>query len=146
MLFAVSDVVWNAVIGAIMTIVVAWMQMRTKLSVDKGNDDNAKVAGVQAKKTEEVKVALATNTADTNKRLDDQGKTLVTVHTLVNNDMHKALATIADLARWKANQTQVPEDAHAADAAELNLKAHDFKQDTVDKASEAKVDPPVPMH
>jgi hypothetical protein len=131
-----SDTVWQALIAAVVTIVLGWLQQRTKNSVDAGNSNAGKIASAAAgkaaqvaikqdvadRKVDEVKDALAENTAVTN-----------VIHKLVNNEMHLALSSNADLARWKADRSGLPEDAVAAKNAEEKLQKHDDKQADVDR-------------
>jgi len=54
------------------------------------------------------------------------------IHTLVNNDMHNALATSAILARKIADLTKLPVDIEAAVVAEKAVVDHDKGQAKVD--------------
>jgi mannitol-specific phosphotransferase system IIBC component len=74
MLFAVSDVVWQAVIAAVVTLVLAWMNQRTKNAVKDAAAETKADGAVVAEKVvqaaslvaghaEEVKTTLATSTS-----------------------------------------------------------------------------------
>jgi hypothetical protein len=54
MLFAVSDLVWQALIAGIVTVVIAWMQQRTKSAVDEAAKVAVASADTAAIRTEQV--------------------------------------------------------------------------------------------
>ncbi len=122
MLFAVSDVVWQALIAAAMTIIMAYMSQRTKDAV-------AKTADAAAGKAEEVKTTLAAATAQQDGKLDR-------IHTLVNSNMGVQLRMTAELARWKAVQTRDPKHIAEAENAERLYREHVEKQAAVDAADQ----------
>ncbi len=72
MIVAISDVVWQALIAAIVTLALAWMNQRTKASVEK----NAKAA---ADKVADVKTALDTTTAQQKEHAERREQKLDTV-------------------------------------------------------------------
>lgn len=83
-------------------------------------------------KVEEVKTDLQASTANADAKTEAMADVLDKVHTLTNNSMQLALTSIADLARWKANQTMDERDEQAAVKAETALSAHIGKQSAVD--------------
>jgi hypothetical protein len=146
MLFAVSDVVWQACIGGVVTIVLAFMQYRTKMSVDKGisnNVDTARIvaenveqvkatAQVAADKVEEVKAALTDTNTQTKDKLDDLAKTANATHTLVNSNFGVILKTASIALHRVAELTGHADDITAASSAQKALDDHESKQATID--------------
>ncbi len=124
-LLAVSDVVWQAAIGAIVTIVLAWMQQRTKDAVQKAAEE-------AAAKVNEVKVALVDTTAMTDEKLDSIVKTGTAIHTLVNSAMGEQKRLLAVTSRAKADLTRDPVDIVAAEVAEQSHREHVKKQSRLD--------------
>ncbi len=143
MLFAVSDVVWQAAIGGAVTIVLSVvsgigtvvlyrMQINAAKKVDKvAADLEIKTANTN-KKLENVKTTLEDNTAATDEKLANLAKVAEATHTLVNSAMGRALALTAETARAKAQITCDRADLIAADLAEKMLKEHMAKQAKVD--------------
>ena len=117
-IFAVSDVVWQALIGAVVTVVLAYMQMRTRNAVK----DSSTAAGETAAN---VKSALAGHTMLIDEKLND-------IHTLVNSQRGATLLNLAMTARAKAVITNEPADITAADAAESEYAHHQRQQRAVD--------------
>ncbi len=78
MIFAVSDVVWQALIGAVVTIVLAWMAQRTRNTVKE-------TAATAAVKVEEVKTTLEVKTAEQNQKLEKVAEKVEEVHKATNS-------------------------------------------------------------
>jgi hypothetical protein len=128
----VSDVVWQALIAAAVTLILARMQRDTKKAVKEAGDEATASADAARVRTEEVRRVLSTTTQATGEKLDGLAKVAKDTHTLVNNNMGVQLRLNAELSRWKADQTKHPEDAAAADAAERLYAEHVAKQAVVD--------------
>ena len=120
--FALSDVVWQALIAAAATVILGWMSQRTKNAVV---DTGTAAAG----NAEEVKTTLAAVTAQQDGKLDR-------IHTLVNSNMGVQLRMTAELARWKAVQTRDPQHIAEAENAERLYREHVEKQAAVDAADQ----------
>lgn len=133
MLFAViGDVVYQALIGAVVTIVLAWMQFRVKATIE----STAKAAAVKA---EEVKEVLEEATETTDKKLqglaevaEEAKKTGDAIHVLVNSSMMAQLKISAVALRRIADLTKHAGDIAAAELAEKLLHEHEKKQAAVD--------------
>ncbi len=100
----------------------------------------AEVARAQAETSrhvEDVKDALKQSTVAAAVKADEGLKIAKDTHTLVNSNMGVQLRLNAELSRWKANQTGLPEDARAADVAERMIREHEAKQRLVDDATPA---------
>jgi hypothetical protein len=129
---AISDVLWQALIAAVVTLVLGWMQMRTKNAVVT-SAENAAV------KVETVKNVLAAVDTRTSQKLEDLADVTNATHTLVNSNMGVQLQLNATLARRVAELTKSPLDAEVADKADRMLSDHQSRQSIVDgvKAKEA---------
>jgi hypothetical protein len=110
-----SDVFWQYLLGGCVTIVIAWMQSRTRRSIDAGNRD-AQDRDVQS-----------------NLRLDKIEQTGEATHMLCNSAMLAQKRLTAKIAREKANITHSGIDVTAANAAEEDLLEHERKQANLDK-------------
>src|SRR5678816_499543 len=126
MLFAVSDVVWQALIAACLAIVLAVL----KYSSEKRADERAKKAEV---KVEEVKTTLETNTTHTDEKLADIAKQASDTHSLVNSGSLVQLKINERSARRLAGITKDPEDIKDLEAAERMVREHEAKQAKVDE-------------
>jgi len=122
---AVSDVVWQAIIGAVVTIVLAWMQFRTKQAVEQTGKD-------AATKVEEVKATLEESTAKADAKTDAIADVTDKIHTLTNHAMEIVLDDLATSKRHIATLTGKKEDMEAAREAENALNIHKGKQAEVD--------------
>lgn len=109
-MFAISDVIWQAIIAGVVTIVLSIMSNRTKTAVQSSSD-----------------VAV--------EKLDGIAKTGEKTHTLVNSNMGAQLKLGAELARWKADREPTQQNKDAADLAEQRLKEHEGKQAIVDRTT-----------
>lgn len=110
-ILAIGDVVWQAIIAAIVTLVLAWMNNRTKDAV----------IGVG--------ILAINNKEDTDKKLD-------IIHALGNSQMGAQKRLLATTARAKAHITKDEIDIKAADNAEKELTAHEARQAVADKTKE----------
>jgi hypothetical protein len=171
MLFAVSDIVWQAVIGAVVTIVLAWMQRQTQIAVaqtgKKTQETVTETATAAAEKVAEVKVHLETVTAKNEEKaavveqkIDEIAKVGKISHDLANSAMASQKRMMADVSKAKADESGSPTDRALADAAETAYQAHiagqeasDAKELAADKliaaaklVEQQRVDPPQPMH
>jgi len=90
----------------------------------------AKLNAGQKEAAKELAAADATNAARANETLD----VVKTVHVLVNHENHVLLAAVADLSRYKADHSGLPEDRVAADKAATALAQHDARQAMADRA------------
>jgi hypothetical protein len=132
MLLAVSDVVWQALIGAIVTIVLAWMQQRTKKAVETTGKKAAEKADEVAGKVAEVAVTLGNNTTTTEAKLSEIAKVGEMTHDLCNSGMLEQKRLVAVSARGKADVTHDRADIKAAEAAEEIYEEHKSKQKVID--------------
>lgn len=91
MLIAVSDVVWQAAIGAVVTIVLAWMAQRTKDAVEKTGKD-------AADKVDEVKVDLLEANKAADKKMESEFSAVKTaveeVHKATNGMKHELVEEV----------------------------------------------------
>jgi Na+-translocating ferredoxin:NAD+ oxidoreductase RnfG subunit len=132
MLFGVSDVVFQALIAGVVTIVLAYMQQKTKKAVDSASQNADDASHRAVVKAEEVKQALAKSEDSTTQKLNGLAKVAKATHTLVNSNMEIELKDNAELKRWKADRTGLPEDIRAAELAEAKYRDHQTKQAEVD--------------
>jgi hypothetical protein len=116
-ILAVSDVVWQAVIAAVVTCVLAYMNQRTKSAV-------ATTAKDAAAKVDEVKTTLETTTTNTDGKLN-------TIHTLVNGAMTDQMRLLAVALKRAADMSGDPEDIKAAELAEESYRRHRARQAAV---------------
>ncbi len=98
-------------------------EVAAQAAKNKKAQDSAQAEAANA--VAEVKKALMAANASTDAKLS-------TIHALVNNEMHVALTTIAQLLAEKAERTGAPSDLAAAEAAQTKLEAHDKNQAAVD--------------
>lgn len=135
---------WSAVVISVATAitavmgVVSWFQARsTAEGAKKAAEASQASAAATATAVQKVKTTLADTTSAVVSKLNESLEVSHVIHGLVNNDMHRALVAILDLARWKAGQTGNPEDEAAADRAKAALDLHDDKQAAVDASAAA---------
>lgn len=126
-----SDLVWQALIAGIVTIALAYMQMRTKNAVDSASADRKAEAAAATSKAEEVRATLESSKIDTDAKLGE-------IHTLVNSNMERQLRLTAAALRRIANLTKDPKDKKAAVLAEDLLQEHIKKQAIVDRGNGAE--------
>ena len=121
------------IVTAVGVIVVAFINFRTKASMEKS-------AKAQAVGVAEVKETLSTTNAAQSAKLDDMAKVADRTELLCNHAHEEALQMVATTARAKANITHDPVDIVAADLADRMLAEHKAKQARVDAkdAQEAK--------
>jgi nitrogen fixation/metabolism regulation signal transduction histidine kinase len=120
-----SDIVWQALIAAGVTLVLAWMNQRTKNAVTSAADK-------AATKVEEVKDTLESHNEASADKLAEMAEVGEATHTLVNSAMGAQLRLHAATARALAEQTHLPAHTAAADLAEKLLAQHEAKQRRVD--------------
>ena len=132
--------------GSVITVLVILGKILDLYLAKRSQEQKDRIAGEQAKATQEVKKALVETTAATTgqiselKDVADQTKVVADkaavvagqTHTLVNSEkganltaLYVALQTIAEL-------TGKPEAISAAAEAKKNLESHQIKQDAVD--------------
>ncbi len=121
LLFAVSDVVWQALIGAIVTIILAYMQRRTSQAVGEVTS-KLKEASIEVK---EVKKDLATATlaADVrrdiaNDKIDQVSQAVEQVHRATNSMKDELVASVKEAATLAGHAEGVA--AQKADAAAVD--------------------------
>lgn len=114
----VPTVLWNSLIAAVMTCVLAYMSHQM---------DRAATAVAEVKET------LTQTNADESKQLKDIAKTGEATHILVNSAMGAQLKLSAQTSRFKANTTKDPTDIAAAELAERLLQEHQEKQHRMDR-------------
>jgi|SRR5580700_2524382 hypothetical protein len=128
-----SDVVWQALIGAVVACYLGYLQTKTRNAVKDGADDAKVAAGQAASKVGDVKKTLENRSDIQDAKLDAQSAVLDKVHMLVNSGMGVQLKSNMELTRWKATQTGLPDDLAAAVAAESLYRDHIAKQLVVDQ-------------
>lgn len=145
----IPDTVWNAIIGAVVTVSLAYMAQRNQTAIlETGAKAAVKVEEVKAtvKATEEkqeraateVKDALEKSTTSQEAKTDAILKTGEDVHTLVNSSFGALLKRHAESSRGKANLSKLRADIIEAELAEQMLREHDAKQKTVDDKDKPK--------
>jgi len=125
MIFAISDVVWQALIAGAVALGLGYMQRQNRNAI-------VKVGKEAAEHVNEVKDTLADNTDATNKQLKEISNTGKAVHTLVNSSMSAQLKISAVALRRIAVISKDQEDVKAADLAERLFHEHEVKQAVVD--------------
>lgn len=130
-----------AVAGALATVIVATAgAVAPTLIAIKSMKDAVKTAGQDAQvaasnaahAASEVKATLADSTASANVQMADLAKVAKDTHTLVNSNMAVQLKLNAAMAKRLSLITKTPEDAQAAQYAELMYQEHVKKQAIVD--------------
>jgi hypothetical protein len=149
LILAVSDIVWQALIGGCVTITLAYMSARTALAVKAAADKAAadkvitdkeakerdeatakKVAEVAAQaaqaaeKVDNVKTTLESSTTETRTTLGEMKKVGEASHRLMNNKMLGRLRYEMDVTDRLANATGKPEDRREADVAKRLHEEH----------------------
>jgi hypothetical protein len=110
-----SDTVWNALIGAAVAVILAYIQQRSQAAI------NAKVV----EKTNEVKKAVDSHQEDMKERLINIAQTVQsTKKVLVSQAVLNEKRMIASIARAKADVTKHPLDMEAANMAEQDYLSH----------------------
>lgn len=112
----VSDVVWNALIAGIVTVVLALIARKAE------------------RKVAEVKVDLEKATIKTDKKLTNIAKVSESIHTLVNSNMGLQLRISMLALSRVAELTKHVKDIRAAKVAIKAYRAHEAKQKLVDEA------------
>lgn len=142
-----SDVVWQALIAGIVTVVLAWLQMRTQAAikeaahlaavkveeVQRGAELSAELAAI---KVESVAKTLANTTMSANEKFANLTELTKDTHSLVNSNMAVQLKLTATVSRRLAELTGLAEDIKAAELAEHLSMEHDTKQAALDVAKE----------
>lgn len=113
-----TDIVWQAIIAAVVTIVLAWMNARTKIAVEAASKINEVGVAQAAHKVDDVKTALEVSDQRTDKKLD-------TIHALVNSNMSVQLKLTATALRRVAQLDPTAETIAAVDVAEKALHDHE---------------------
>ncbi len=136
-----TDVVWQAMIAAGVTIILTWMQMRTKLAVEQASQQATKKANQVATKMEEAAVRVE-EVKDTlngrTEKFDELKDVALATHTLVNSNYEIQLQLTATYARELVELTRklglnIERAEAAAETAERLLAEHQAKQRMVDK-------------
>jgi branched-subunit amino acid transport protein len=121
-LLAISDVVWQAIIAAVVTLILAYFGRSAQVAASRAAD-----------KTRQVKDALAQRQGIDDARLDEMAAVGIATHKLVNNAMAVQLELNAQLSHRVAKLTHDPADIEAALVAAKLLQEHMAKQAAVDK-------------
>lgn|GEM_PF-3892992 len=155
----VGDVVWQALIAALLAIVLAvinvWQTKITKKAIEDGTKQNAEtakgqavkvqeaatLANVAASKVEEVRIDLKAASEKADGKIDSLARVADATHILVNNNMQIALDSYATMARRMATATGDPKDIEIAEAAEQALVIHKGKQANLDSAEAGRATP-----
>jgi pyruvate/2-oxoglutarate dehydrogenase complex dihydrolipoamide dehydrogenase (E3) component len=119
----VSDVVWQALIAGLVTIVLASV--------------SAISANYAASKVEQVRVDLKTSTDETTTKLDGIASIGEASHDLSNSFMLAMKKKLADTSRKLANMTKDPEDIARAEVEEAAYEAHRLTDERM-RAEKAK--------
>jgi hypothetical protein len=127
-----SDVVWQALIAAVLAVVMFVLQERSKRAAARDAAAAAARDAAAAGKAEAVRKDLVAADQKSDTKLDALATVAGATHTLVNNNMGVQLKAVAELRRWKANQTGDPEHVLEALAAEKLWAEHQKKQAVVD--------------
>ncbi len=107
---------------------------RVEKAIIASTDAAQETADKAAVKVDEV----AAVNAEQSDMLSNLTKTTDATYKLANSHTRASLKLIADLSRWKANQTRDASDAKEADNAERVLREHDAKQAEADRTGGQK--------
>jgi hypothetical protein len=140
-----SDIFWQALIGGAVTVVLAYMQLLTRRSMEERADRAVAKAEVvkntlqtanarTAAKVAEVKASLENSSSTTELRLGEMKIVADQTHTLVNSAMGIQLQMHAETTRRIAEMTNHANDISDADAAEHALAEHKRKQTIADES------------
>lgn len=144
MFLGVSDVVWQTLIAAAVTIILAWMQQRTGKTVVKSGREAAAqlavttnaaaqlLADAATNQAMQVKASLDRNLEHTEAKLDDIATVGHETHRLVNSGYLALLRTTAVALRRIAALTKDVEDSRVAEAAENLCREHEARQGQTD--------------
>lgn len=114
-----SDIFWQTLIGGGVTIVLAYMQLRTKQAIER-------TASAAAHETRQVRNTLAETTSVTAGKLD-------AIHVLVNKRYGAALDRIYRLALKVAASHDTPENRADVEQAKKDMADHEAQQKIVDE-------------
>ncbi len=132
-ILAVSDVVWQALIGAFVTVILAGMQLWSKRSADRAAAAAAVAARGVAMHAAEVKTALAESDAERAEILGGIADLGQKTHALVNSAMLEQKKLY--LAKCEEAQRQNPSPANEAEyrAARQAYEEHRAKQERMEQ-------------
>lgn len=146
-----SDIVYQAIIGGVVTIILAYMQYRTQVAVKKSAVDSGlraqdlKAFTVKAAtehkeeaakistKTDEVKKELAIQNSEKAAAMEDLTKVALATHVLVNSKYGESLRKSATALRKLADITKSDFDVNAASEAEKDLAIYSVNQSALDE-------------
>jgi hypothetical protein len=138
-LLAVSDVVWQALIAAVVTLVLSAMAHRAAskaATAAKAAEGAAKAAEAKADtaavKVEEVKTTLAADKASSDAKLGGLAEVTGKIHVLTNSNMAAQLKISSVALKRVAELTKHPDDVAAFQLADKLLREHEGKQAVVD--------------
>lgn len=134
-----SDIVLQAIIAGIVTIVLAWMSHRTKTSVEKVGAAAEMTAVVVASKVEQVAAELGGVRVVQGVKLDEIKHVADKTHTLVDGSMTVQLRFNAIMARELANIKKTEESEKVAAAAETALASHEEQQRKIEAKDEKAI-------
>ncbi len=115
-----SDVVWQALIAALLAMYMEWSRRQA------------------AGKVENVRKSLASNNSEAATSMENLTAVADATHALVNSQHGIALATVYEQAMKIAELTGDPADRAKAERAKRNLVDHEHKQARVDDRKDAK--------
>lgn len=130
LLFAISDVVWTAIIGGAVTVILAVLQIINTHAIRVASNK----AGTAAKSAQSSATIAAASADDLNRKADDLAVVAGKTHTLVNSNMGVQLKLNSVVTRRLATLTNDADDMAAAALAEKLLGEHEAKQKAVDAA------------
>src|SRR4029077_5201260 len=113
-------------------IILAWMQQRTKNSVEAGTKASVLASDKAAVKVEQVAAKQADAVENTGKKLEEMAKVGIATHMLANSAMGEQKRLLAVKARAMANELPTPANIAEADAAEQVWAEHQRKQAVLD--------------
>jgi hypothetical protein len=121
-----SDIFWQAFFGAIVSIILGWMQYRTKRSVDKAAKKADEHADRTADRVEKMQDSVTRKDEKVEAKLQSLEKVGKETHSLVNGALGVQLKITSILARRLAEMPgATAEDQEAARVAEEKYAEHE---------------------
>jgi hypothetical protein len=131
-MFADDFSIWNALIGAVVTVILAYFSYRTKTAVSAGAKEAQDAADIAARRVEGVRTSLATHTLSTDTKLAGLAEVAEQTHRLVNSASDRQMKAVAVALRRIADLTKTTEDIAAAEEAEKLLAEQMARSDPYD--------------
>lgn len=132
MLFALGDIVYQAFIAGVVTMVMAYMAQRASAKAEEVKLALARSDVAAAQRAAELAHTVGAIAQEYDHKLTAIAKTGEAVHVLVNSNMAIQLKLNATVTRRLANMTHDETDGIAADLAEQLFHEHERKQKQVD--------------